>query len=58
MFNVPLCCASIASVLLDDLFRTLNWFLNIGHNFNFEYNFSLNTAYNLNFASNVFCALF
>lgn len=38
--------------------RTLNWFLNIGHNFNFEYNFSLNAAYNLNFALNLSYALF
>lgn len=38
--------------------RTLNWFLNIGHNFNFEYDFSLNAAYNLNFALNLSYALF
>ena len=28
--------------ILDDAYRTVNWFLNIRYNFNFEYNFILN----------------
>lgn len=44
--------------ILGDVDRTLNWFLNIGCNFNFEYNFSINIGYNLNCALNVFYAVF
>lgn len=52
-FNASHSHTCIVFILLDDAYRTLNWFLNFECNLNLEYNFSLNTGYNLNFTLNV-----